>query len=126
MSQLSFNLRAHDLPPSWDGVPVEWGEWAEMVEPFICPPPKDPRCCPQCGSTKTPNRARGKRVVPFGDNVVRLGRARLRPREHRAPDLVALRCPACEHDTVWDMVTNEWWDLDDSDYLDGGSWEAGT
>ena len=36
-------------------------------------------------------------------------------------DLYAFRCPECHEDQVWDMRTDEWWTLDDSDYGPTGS-----
>lgn len=109
--QLSIDLREHDLPPRWDGHPVQWGEWKPMPDVTICPPPKADKCV-KCGSTEAANQARGVRQ-DFA-NVRRL----------LGGDLIAMRCPRCDHDVVWDLATNEWWDLDDSDYQDGGSREV--
>lgn len=119
--QLRLDLRGHDLPPAWDGAPVEWGPWESLPDAFICPPPK-PDGCDRCHSTAIPLRAHGTRTIVYGNDVVRIHTARLHPRRMRAA-LVAVRCPDCGHDTVWDTATDQWWDLDDSDYQDGGSWE---
>lgn len=35
-------------------------------------------------------------------------------------------CPDCRYDTVFDPHIGQWWDLDDSDYQDAGSWEPTT
>ena len=42
--QLGLDLwaREHDLPPRWDGLLVEWGDWDDIGRMFICPPPKRP------------------------------------------------------------------------------------
>lgn len=119
--QFGLDLRAHDLPPAWDGAPIEWGPWEPLPDAFICPPPKLDGC-EHCHSTATPVRAHGTRTIGYGDNVVTIRTGRLHPRHLHAP-LIAVRCSGCGHDTVWDAVTDQWWDLDDSDYQDGGSWE---
>jgi len=36
-------------------------------------------------------------------------------------DLYAFRCPSCGVDEVWDIRTDEWWTLDETDYGPGGS-----
>ncbi len=30
--------REHDLPPRWDGLPVEWGDWSDTTNVIISPP----------------------------------------------------------------------------------------
>lgn len=114
--------RAHDLPPLWDGDPIEWGEWEmPMSAVFICPPLKSfrPDCCPKCGCTDERPTARGAvRVAPIdprsGLRKLRAGRIVL--------NLLALRCPDCRHDQVTDLYGSRVWDLDESDYTNEGSW----
>lgn len=36
-------------------------------------------------------------------------------------DIHAFRCPGCGEVTVWDVASDEWWTLDESDYGPGGS-----
>lgn len=91
---------------------------------MICPPPKDRRRC-SCGSAEPHLIANGTRTVSFADNVLPIGKARMAPRERR-DRLVAMRCPDCLHDVVWDLALDQWWDLDDSDYLDAGSFAVDT
>lgn len=112
--------REHDLPPKWDGCPVEWGPWREAPPVLICPPPKGHGTCPECGSTATRMTATGLRHIAYGDNVVRVGTGRLQPREMTA-SLSAVRCPDCMHDIVVDLWTDSVWDLDPTDYEDEGS-----
>lgn len=101
--------RLHDLPPLWDGHPVTWGEWEKGIEGavFVCPPPKVPDHCVRCGSVELQIRNRGLvRPVPLV----------LTPWV-----LWVWRCPDCYLDDVWDLATDEWWTLDDTDYEDDGS-----
>lgn len=116
MSQLQLDLRAHDLPPRWDGHPVEWENWApELVVTHL---DRDP--CAQCGS-KERLRTRGIRSIRHDDNVIRFRRGRpTRPRDLRAV-LCVTRCVGCRLDVVFDPWTGQWWDLDGSDYQDAGS-----
>jgi hypothetical protein len=90
----------HDLPPRWNGRVVEWEGWKMPAPVFVCPPPRA-ECCPNCGSlTEQP--------VNCGVVVAVI-------------ELFAHRCPDCRHDTVMELSTGDWWDLDLSDYEDGGS-----
>lgn len=109
--QGELELRAHDLPVSWDGAPVTWGEWEPGIEArgrvFICPPPKVPGHCSRCGSIEVPLRNRG--LVPSADV------------DHLVLRLLVNRCPDCRFDVVWDLEGDDWWDLGPEDYGDGGS-----
>lgn len=112
---------SHPLPVGWDGCKVEWGAW-ERRTVQLCPAP-EARCT--CGSTASPFTARGLRHPAAED----LARAEAIPRVGRrtpliAPryDLFATRCPNCGEVTVWDMVSDQHWVLDDSDYGPTGSW----
>lgn len=114
--------RRHDLPPRWDGAPIVWEPWV-VGELFLCGDHMQYRRCAQCGSKQTPAVVHGMRHIPLPPDVTPIGQARLQPREMRAA-LLLQRCRDCLHDTVWDCWTNEWWDLDDSDYSDEGSFST--
>lgn len=106
--------RLHDLPPSWDGVRIEWGEWSTAQTSMrFHTPPRD-LACKQCGQVdQEPHIARGRRV---DDTVVRLPGTGL---------LFAFRCPGCGHDEVHDQADDTCWDLDPSDYTETGSTPEG-
>lgn len=109
--------REHDLPPKWDGAATSWGDWDEMGTVLCSKVKREP--CDRCGSTTQPRVAVGFTIPTRSGPVVHLHERRLH----------AFRCPGCLHDTVWDMSTGEWWDLDPTDYDDEGSNpppEAGT
>ena len=128
--------RAHDLPPRWDGHVVVWDGWEPAADRpmFICPPPKEPDSCTACGSLARPMRNKGR----VADSAITAhamidqedARRALLPPElrHKIPRrafyrLVAHRCPDCRHDRVLEDLTT-WWDLDESDYTDDGSFDA--
>lgn len=99
--------RDHDLPPKWDGRPVQWDGWHTLMPAFICPPPKRD-CCPACGSLTEPVSNTG-RVFADPDLRVPVGM------------LFAFRCPDCRIDLVLDSHGRDGWVLDESDYSDEGS-----
>lgn len=105
-----LRLVSHPLPAAWDGAPVKWGRWETSERIHVCPPPKN-RC--ECGSTRPPFFAVGLRA-PASES----GRFE---RRHALRDLHAFRCPDCGEVTVWDMTSDEWWTLDESDYGPQGS-----
>lgn len=132
MTDLLTGLRAHDLPPRWDGLAVVWDGWHPQLPAFICPPPKLPDCCRRCGSITQAviNRGRVARVPAVTHDAIEAAddrRDRLPTGErHRIKAkallrLYAFRCPDCKHDQVLDIDSNELWDLDDTDYGDDGS-----
>ena len=126
--------RTHDLPPCWDGHVVAWDGWeAPSPSVVICPPL--PSRCPACGSFAAPVTNRGRvanSAITTAERLTRqaakrdalpLGVRHEAGRPLALYRLVAHRCPDCQHDMVLeDWAT--WWDLDDSDYGDGGSWPA--
>lgn len=120
--QLGLELweRAHDLPPRWDGLIVEWGDWQDLNEPFICPPPKQSHRCGKCGSTQQEQVCVGRLLTDPAMRVAAIGKARQRRGRHPVGVLTAFRCPDCEHDVVLDPA-GVTWDLDDTDYTDAGS-----
>lgn len=120
MTDLFTHVHEHDLPPKWDGHLVEWAGWRQEAHTFICPPSKDLGACGQCGALAPRLHNLGIRHSAYDDNVLRVGKGRLQPRELRAA-LSALRCPNCHHDTVVDLWADEVWDLDITDYGDQGS-----
>lgn len=105
--QGELELRAHDLPVSWDGAPVTWRGWEPALAGvvFICPPPKVAPHCSRCGSIEKPIRNRG-----FVDDDGR-----------QVLQLLVDRCPDCSFDQVWDLEADVWWDLGPEDYGDEGS-----
>ncbi|MCX2931372.1 hypothetical protein ORI20_13895 [Mycobacterium sp. CVI_P3] len=100
--------RDHDLPPRWDGLPVEWGEWTDLATVFICPPPRRPERCGKCKSER-PSLMNVGRVSGAGRQFI--GR------------LTVFRCPDCRHDSVRDHH-DRMWDLDPTDYTDDGSYDV--
>lgn len=124
--QISLELwpRDHDLPPRWDGLPVDWGEWDDSGRGFVCPPPR-PQCCDRCGSPRPRLFNVGRIWTDPGTAPPAIGVARLRRGRHLVGVIAAFRCPDCEHDSVLDHHEKSW-DLDDTDYTDKGSWEIGS
>lgn len=119
--QLDLWPRQHDLPPRWDGLPVEWGDWTDTPDIHICPPlPKRPKC-ENCGSRRDPRMALG-RVWTEPGMVHAIRKARMQNGKHLVANLAAFRCPDCEHDHVLDIANNEAWNLDPTDYTDSGSY----
>ncbi|MEE6280162.1 hypothetical protein [Georgenia sp. MJ170] len=125
-------LREYDLPPKWDGLlVVEWTPWAAPEPVFICPPPTRRECCPGCGSAYPRVHARGMvandaRTTAEDWAYDRENRRKLGPLAYKRPRiatwrLYAFRCQDCRHDEVWDTHTDEWWELDHTDYGAGGS-----
>jgi hypothetical protein len=124
--------REFDLPPRWDGLlVVQWTPWEPQPHAFICPPSKARDCCPACASPEPRVHARG--MVALRADLTRAqweyeeeNRARLRKLAHKRAQvalwrLYAFRCQDCRHDQVWDTDTDEWWDLDHTDYGTEGS-----
>lgn len=97
--------RAHDLPPAWDGQPVEWMEWSpEARSSLFYHSPIEQMTCRECGTVDEPRTCSGRR----GDLPVW--------------DLIASRCRHCGHDQVTETQTWQTWDLEPEDYTDAGSW----
>lgn len=116
--------REHDLPPRWDGLPVEWGEWREPVNVFLCPPPRQPERCDHCASTGPRSMSVGRIWTDPATAPPAIGRARMRHGRHLVGIITAFRCDDCAHDTVLDP-SGVLWDLDETDYTDDGSWDTG-
>lgn len=91
----------HDLPPLWDGVPVDWREWSRINTTLIHHAEAEDLACDKCGAVDELD-------VTFG---------------RRGPmiNLCASRCRHCGQDQVTDMLTGTLWDLDETDYADIGS-----
>lgn len=68
MEQLTLQLRAHDLPPSWDGAPVDWEPWDNSSVTLCVRGSHRERChrCEHCGSNASPMTAHGIRRIPHG------------------------------------------------------------
>ncbi|GAB4987866.1 hypothetical protein BB737_00380 [Mycobacterium avium subsp. hominissuis] len=112
----------HDLPPRWDGLPVEWGEWEDTAGVFVCPPPRKPDRCDHCDSTRAPLISAGRIWTDPKTAPPAVGQARFRHGRHLVGSITAFRCPDCGHDSVLDP-NGQHWDLDPTDYTDGGSWD---
>lgn len=108
----ALTLVSHPLPISWDGREVKWSRWESTERILICGPHSDKARC-DCGSKRNPFTASGLRAADAGT-----GRF---ARRHAVKDLHALRCPDCGQVDVWDMDSDEWWTLDESDYGPNGS-----
>ena len=121
--ELDLWPRQHDLPPRWDGLPVEWGSWSDTADIIICPPPPRRPKCVRCGSHQDPHMNLG-RVWTEPGMVRAIRRAQLSNGRHLVAHLAAFRCPDCEHDHVIDLVNDQAWDLDTTDYTDDGSYDG--
>lgn len=122
--QASLDLwpRQHDLPPRWDGLPVQWGAWTDTAGMFLCPPPRHPERCARCGTTAAALINTGRIFTDQASAPPAIGRARLKGGRHLVGLISAFRCPRCEHDRVLDPAGQEW-ELDATDYTDDGSWD---
>jgi predicted RNA-binding Zn-ribbon protein involved in translation (DUF1610 family) len=67
-----------------------------------------PDICPHCGTEEHARCNTGK-VVNHNGLIV--------------TNLALFRCMTCGFTEVWDMGTDQWWELDESDYSDEGSFE---
>ena len=113
--------REHDLPPRWDGLPVEWGDWTDTAAVIICPPPRHPDRCDHCGTTRPRLINTGRVWTDEASAPSAIGRARLNRNRHLVGLITAFRCAACNHDSVVDP-NGQAWDLD-TDYTGDGSWD---
>lgn len=93
--------RLYDLPPLWDGVPIAWGEWSRIDTSLVYHLHAENFACEKCGGIDEQDIAHGRR----GHLI----------------NLRAARCRHCGHDQVTDLLTDECWDLDETDYADIGS-----
>ena len=115
---LFATTRTHDLPPRWDGHPVQWGPWEPAGHRgtlFICPP-MPPAPCPRCGSTSANATARGHVTITLTDTTNSVA-----PAQGVGGVLIATRCPDCRFDTVTE-IGGDVWELDPNDYTEEGSW----
>ena len=119
--------RSYDLPPSWDGRRVEWGQWEAMVV-FSCP---GGRVTCDCGSADLLTTT-GVIHPNDGDTVdVPIVKRTKSGREYESgtrqvpakPELrlSAQRCVTCGQDIVTDRRDGSVWILDESDYSQDGS-----
>lgn len=117
--------REYDLPPRWDGLPVEWGPWWDSAAMVVCPPPRHPPRCDRCGSTRPRLISTGRVWTDPTTAPPAIGKARLRGGRHLVVLMSAIRCPDCRHDTVLETSGREW-DLDETDYTHDGSYDVTT
>ncbi|MGN7250066.1 hypothetical protein [Arthrobacter sp. SAFR-014] len=131
MSHLTLVHARHDLPPSWDGVPVEWSEWSEGHTTLALHVPADKLACDRCGAIEEASISFGKRppehptFMTTRTKTTKSGHQYDVPHEVEAwavRDLIAARCRHCLHDVVTDTRTGEAWDLEAPDYEDAGSY----
>lgn len=131
MSHLTLVHARHDLPPSWDGVPVTWAPWSDHRSTLILHMPAERMACDKCGAVDESLISWGTRPAPEGETIT-INRAKTTRsgRKYRVAeevpswpiaDLYAARCRHCGHDVVTDTRTDERWDLDPEDYGDAGS-----
>lgn len=108
MDLLTYS-REHDLPPKWDGHPTHWDGWRDTPIMFIRQPDRD--VCVACGSTTRPIMNSGIVHIDIDGltQPIRKGR------------LYVFRCLDCYHDTIHNVNTGEWWELDHTDYGPHGS-----
>jgi len=100
----------NDLPPSWDGAPVEWWGWGSTDSSLAYHLPLDQLACTLCGSLAGARINWGSRHDPAEGRQIR--------------NIWAARCEDCGHDQVHDTLTKETWDLDPDDYGPDGSTET--
>lgn len=101
--------RAHDLPPRWDDMRVEWEPWqAETFTTAVFHLPLKDLACRACGNLGQRQTTRGR----FPDDEL----------HGHVVRLWAYRCD-CGLDQVLDGLDadGQMWDLDDTDYGDEGS-----
>jgi ribosomal protein L40E len=124
--------RAFDLPPSWDGVAVTWGQWSDFETTMAHHVPTEALTCRECGAV-------GERAINWGSRPpvvvaetvlspvtkrTRSGRSYINYEHlpaYPVRDLWAARCRHCGHDTVTDERTGEVWELEPDDYTAEGS-----
>lgn len=126
----------HDLPPSWDGVPVEWSTWSQDRTTIIHHAPPEQMACDQCGAVDEAMFSFGTRPPPdgatFSTTITKTTRSGHQYESRRdvpawpVMDLVAARCRHCWHDVVTDQRTGERWDLEEEDYGPTGSTQTDT
>jgi hypothetical protein len=114
---VSTNARAHDLPPLWDGRPVQWSDWTDEAglagrTTLVFHVPADHWACTGCGWIRDSELRAVGTLLPGGGVTDMWPHVRL----------VVRRCPGCHLDEVTDIDTGEVWDLEDTDYTDAGSW----
>src|SRR5690606_17281672 len=109
-------------PPLWDGCRVQWHDAVSLRSvTHIGGTP-----CAGCGSTTAPADTLAGRVDPKPGAMTTASREKRTRSGHRytvreevpawpMARLSLTRCLACGHETVYDMETDQLWDLDDSD-----------
>lgn len=122
--QLGIDLwpRTHDLPPRWDGLPVQWSQWSTTDGIRLCGrASRSEDRCSRCSSTAAPRINLGRVWADPASAEPAIGPTRSPQDRRPAYMITAFRCPACQHDWVLDGNADTW-DLDPTDYTDRGSW----
>jgi hypothetical protein len=111
---MTTDARPYDLPPLWDGRPVQWSDWTDEAESTTLRfhVPADHWACTGCGWIRDSELRAVGTLLPGGGVTDMWPHVRL----------VVRRCPGCHLDEVTDIDTGEVWDLEDTDYTDAGSW----
>jgi hypothetical protein len=122
-----------DLPPYWDGVKVDWHEWADSRSTLPFHAPADQLACDHCGVVDEPLTCFGLRQPEPGatfpvDRIKTTKSGHQYTKTIDVPawpviDLTAARCRHCHHDVITDTRTGTTWDLDATDYGPQGSTE---
>lgn len=141
MNPLREVSKLHHLPPKWDGRVVEWRGWEVLHTSADAGGRRHggpAEACEGCGSVGKHASNLGVLYPLAGETTTQPLYKRTKPKgngrpgtlyqagEHEVPvkptiQLFAFRCPDCGLDSVWDMRTDEWWVLDESDYGPDGS-----
>lgn len=140
MNPLREVPKLHQLPPKWDGRDVDWRGW-EVIRTSAEYGGRrhgQQEACEGCGSLGKHASNIGVLHPLTGETQLQPVFKRTKPKGNGRPgtlyqageqevpvkatvQLFAFRCPDCGLDTVWDMRTDEWWLLEESDYGADGS-----
>ncbi len=122
-----LGVRAHDLPPRWNGRAVFWSPWTRLNGVFPFPAPHSRRC-QRCGDTRPAMISVGR--IWDDSSTAPIRRRSWWPWPRRAPvgqrrllaTITTFRCPGCQLDSVLDDDATLWI-LDPPDYTDFGAQE---
>jgi len=125
------------LPALWDGRRVVWDELTDQLpttlDLHLTKAQRAEAACTGCGTPDSDALMSVGTVHPLPGDLMESSVPRKSKRTGRTlhvPTMVAAhplrrlhltRCKTCGLDVVWDTQTDEWWDLDASDYGPEGS-----